>query len=238
MRRMAALATIALAACASQPRPMAPQSLRPTANPSAVIATELAFAREAREKGQWTAFRKYATDDAVWPGPQWENAKASIKGLPDPAKAIVWEPDMVWSSCDGSFALSTGPATYPDGRRTRFTTIWQRQTDGEYRWVLDQGFDRAAAEPARDMITARVAECAAPASAFRDARRRLPPARRGEAWQSGKADDGTLAWDTALAADCSRVFVVTALKAGAMNEVFRASEGAPQVPAGAKPPVC
>ena len=41
------------------------RSLKPQANPSAVIATELAFAREAREKGQWTAFRKFAAEDAV-----------------------------------------------------------------------------------------------------------------------------------------------------------------------------
>ena len=32
-------------------------NLRPTANPSAVVAAELAFARAAQEKGQWTAFR-------------------------------------------------------------------------------------------------------------------------------------------------------------------------------------
>ncbi|RYD60478.1 MAG: hypothetical protein EOP58_16285, partial [Sphingomonadales bacterium] len=115
-----------------------------SAEPSTVIAAELAFARLAREKGTWTAFRETATDDAVWPSPGFVNVKADLKGVPDTAQAIVWEPDRVSVSCDGSFALSTGPATYPNGKRTRFATIWQRQDDGRYKWVLDQGFDLEA----------------------------------------------------------------------------------------------
>src|SRR3546814_4565755 len=40
------------------------------ANPSAFIAAELAFARLARDKWQWTAFRETAADDAVMFMPQ------------------------------------------------------------------------------------------------------------------------------------------------------------------------
>jgi hypothetical protein len=236
MRKSIAIASLALAvsACApgygSGPRPLA---LR--ANPSDVIATELAFARTAREKGTWTAFRDYATRDAQWPGPQWESVQAALKGAPDPAQAIVWEPDQVWASCDGSFALSSGPATHPNGKRTRFATIWQRQDNGDYRWVLDQGFDLEGDYAAPEMITAGVADCPAGKSLRVD---RLPKARRASAWSSGRSDDGTFEWSTDLAADCSRTLVVSAVKDGAMTEVFRRVSAAPVGSAGQAAPSC
>ncbi|MGZ3199005.1 MAG: hypothetical protein ACXWI5_04185, partial [Croceibacterium sp.] len=59
--------------------------LRPTANPSAVIATELAYSRAAQEKGQWTAFRDYAADDAIMFDPQTVKAKDWLKGRANPA---------------------------------------------------------------------------------------------------------------------------------------------------------
>jgi hypothetical protein len=187
----------------------------------------------AREKGTWTAFRATATDDAVWPSPGWVNVKQSLKGAPDPAQPIVWEPDQVWMSCDGSFALSTGPATYPDGRRTRFATIWQRQDDGRYKWVLDQAFDLEPGYRKPDMAIGAVAECGA--------RRAGPPprARRGLAWQSGVSEDGTLAWTTELRADCGRLFVARVRQGdGAMREVFRATAPPPPAAPGGAARVC
>lgn len=234
MKALTATFALALAGCAAGPRMDGHQRayLGSAAVPSEVIAAELAFARMAREKGQWTAFRETATDDAVWPSPAWENVKAALKGAPDPAQPMVWEPDTVWLSCDGSFALSTGPGAWPDGRRTRFATIWQRQDDGRYRWVLDQGFDLEAGYDKPEMIGAQVAQCGE--------RRRGPPhpTRRGLAWQSGQSDDGTLAWSTALKPDCGRTLVVSARRNGAMEEVFRRSSAPPPAPANGPAPTC
>ena len=234
-RAVAALALAAIAGCAGGSRIDERRAafLGSTAEPSAVIAAELAFAREARDKGTWTAFRHYATDDALWPGPTWQSVQAALKGAPDPAQAIVWEPDRVWASCDGSFAFSTGPATHPSGRKNRFTTIWQRQDDGSYRWVLDQGFDLEAAYAPPEMIAALVAECpAGPRAQHQDARRGLP-------WQSGQSDDGTLAWSTELKADCSRTLVVRARRGEEMLEVFRRTSPPPPPPvAGGPQAVC
>jgi hypothetical protein len=61
--------SFALTACAAGPNARGP-GLRPAANPSDVISAELAFARLAQEKGQWTAFRQTATSDAVMFVPQ------------------------------------------------------------------------------------------------------------------------------------------------------------------------
>lgn len=234
MKTLIPMLALALAGCAVGPRIDDRQRayLGSAAVPSEVIAAELAFARMAREKGTWTAFRETATDDAVWPSPSWVNVRQSLKGAPDPAQAIVWEPDGVTVSCDGSFALSTGPGTYPDGRKTRFATIWQRQDDGHYRWVLDQGFDLEADYRKPEMIGAAVAECG-------ERRRGRPPrARRGLAWQSGQSDDGTLAWTTELKPDCSRTLVVRARRNGVLEEVFRRNAAPPPVPANGPVPSC
>lgn len=200
--------------------------------PSKVIAAELAFARMAREQGTWTAFRHYATDDALMPSPGFVRVQDVLKGVPDPAQPIVWGPDRVWSSCDGSYAVSTGGAEYPSGRRGRFLTIWQRQDDGSYRWVLDQGFDDSDAEVAPDSIPAIVAEC----GSTRFVRK---PVRRNEAWGSGASDDGSLAWSTTLSADCARTVVISIRdKDGGQEEVFRRKAPAPPTPEGATAPNC
>jgi hypothetical protein len=227
-------ALLALAGCSTVPSD-GRRELTQRANPSEVIAAELAFARAAREKGTWTAFRDYATKDAQWPGPRWESVQAALKGVPDPAQAIVWEPDQVWASCDGSFALSSGPATHPGGKRTRFATIWQRQDKGEYRWVIDQGFDLEADYAAPEMIAARVADCPSKRNFSAE---RPTSARRADAWSSGLSDDGSFAWSTELKADCGRVLVVSAMKDGAMREVFRRASSPPPAPASGPRPSC
>ena len=234
MRTKTVMLALALAGCAAGPRIDERQRayLGSAAVPSEVIAAELAFARLARERGTWTAFRETATDDALWPSPGWVNVRQSLSGVPDPAQAIVWEPDSVTLSCDGSFALSTGPGTYPDGRKTRFATIWQRQDDGRYKWVLDQGFDLEAGYAKRDMIGAQVAECG-------ERRRGRPPrARRGLAWHSGQSDDGSLSWATELRPDCSRTLVVRARRNGTLEEVFRRASAPPPAPANGPAPSC
>ena len=205
--------------------------VRPFADPGQVIATERAFARMAREKGTWTAFRHYATKDALWPAPALANVHQSLKGTPDPAQPILWGPDAAWSSCDGSFAVTTGEAAYPSGRKSRFLTVWQRQADGEYRWVLDQGFDSAGGPIDPETISAKVAEC--PKGPRPDRR-----VRRGEAWGSGAANDGTLAWETTIAADCSRSAVVRMAGTGGMEEVFRKAASLPTVREGQPTPTC
>ena len=224
-------AILTLSACASGPGGPRESFVRPFAEPGQVIATERAFARMAREKGTWTAFRHYATKDALWPSPGLVNVEQSLKGTPDPAQPILWGPDSAWSSCDGSFAVTTGEAAYPSGRKSRFLTVWQRQTDGEYRWVLDQGFDSAGGVIDADTIPAKVAEC--PNGPRPDRR-----VRRGEAWGSGAANDGTLAWETTIAADCSRSAVVRMARTDGMDEMFRKTAPPPTVGAGQPKPSC
>jgi hypothetical protein len=170
--------------------------LRPSANPSAVVATELAFARVAQEKGQWAAFREFAADDAVMFVPQQTGAKAWLKGRAEPQVAVKWQPYDVWMSCDGSLAVTKGAWQRPSGVGY-FTTVWKRQKNGTFKWVLDQGDGLKQPLPEPDMIGGHVADCSRPTGA--------PPAAAGTA---GWSDDRTLQWTVEVKPDNSRSFRV------------------------------
>ena len=182
------------------------------ANPSAVIATEIAFARLAQEKGQWTAFRSTATKDAVMFVPQAAYAQDFLKGKADPAKAVAWQPHQVWSSCDGTLAITRGAWQAPGGTTGYFTTVWQRQKDGKYKWVLDQGDELAMPMDAPDMIVAKVADCPA---GYRPERAPKPRDFKGKlpaldpAHLAGRSFDGTLSWDVTVTPAGARRFVVS-----------------------------
>jgi hypothetical protein len=113
----------------------------PAATPHAMTAVdaEIAFARDAKKIGQWSAFRKWADRDAVMFTPQAVWAKTFLKQLKDPPNAISWRPAHSFVSCDGRTAVNTGPWFKQDGKPGGyFTTVWQRTPAG-WRWVYDGG---------------------------------------------------------------------------------------------------
>jgi hypothetical protein len=133
---------------------------RQSANPSAVIAAEVGFNQLAQEKGQWTAFLETSAVDAEMFVPQRVKAAEWLKKRPNPPKSVTWQPHEVWSSCDGSYALTRGAWQRPDGKFGYFTTLWQRQPKaGGYKWLLDQGNDMAVQIAAPEMIAGLVADC-------------------------------------------------------------------------------
>jgi hypothetical protein len=181
------------------------------ANPGAVVAEEIAFAQLAQEKGQWTAFRTTATKDAVMFVPQMVYAQVHLKDLPNPAQSVRWQPHQVWSSCDGSLAVTRG--AWQNGDKSGyFTTVWQRQKNGRYKWVLDQGDELPMPLDAPDMIVSKVADCPPGYNSRRgpkvqDFKGKLPaldPARR-----TGQSVDGTLGWEATTSPDGARRFVVS-----------------------------
>jgi len=218
-------------AAAQERRPMAA-----SANPSAVVAAELAFAQAAQENGQWTAFAQTAARDAVMFKPQMVYAQAWLKGRANPPAAVKWQPHEVWSSCDGSLVVSHGAwqggALPGSGAQGYFTTIWQRQKDGTYKWVLDSG--DALTEPlaAPDMVAAHVADC--PAGPRRGpgggqakggkshALPPLDPARR-----TGRSDDGTLVWTVTVEPDGARNLSVDWTREGASQTMLIEEVAAP-----------
>lgn len=181
--------------------------LKPAANPSAVIASELAFAQLAQAKGQWTAFRATATGDAVMFVPARVSAQAWLKSRADPSVAVKWQPHVVWSSCDGSYAATIGDWDSGNARGT-FVTVWQRQGERRgakpvYKWVLDMSVTNDNAVPMPDSVTAKVADCTAPAL------REPPPSfASGHDTAQAYASDQTLRWTSSVRPDRSRTIRV------------------------------
>ncbi len=198
MKRVAlGLCLMALAASAGAEDRRALPGRNSYANPSAVIAAEIAFAQLAQDKGQWTAFAATAAPDAVMFIPEMVYAQAWLKGRANPPVAVKWQPHEVWSSCDGTVIVSRGAWQRPNSTGY-FTTIWQRQKKGDYKWVLDHGDVLKEPLDKPEMLAAHIADCpdkprrllvAKPKQTKSKTLPRLDPANR-----SGKSEDGTLSW--------------------------------------------
>ena len=211
MNKLALLPALALAACASGGghRADGGPKLRPAADPSAVIAAELAFSQLARSKGQWTAFRETAAPEAEMFVPQRAAAAEWLKGRADPGVTVAWQPHAVWSSCDGSYAVTQGVWERP-GSPGSFVTVWQRQPDGRHKRLLDMSISTETAIKAPEMVAARVADCGKSPSqramlASADAAFSAGMAAGDSADAAfGGAEDLTLRWDARVAGDGRR----------------------------------
>ncbi|MBO9602109.1 MAG: hypothetical protein J7496_06335 [Novosphingobium sp.] len=205
---------------------------QPGADPGVVVATEIAFARLAKEKGQWTAFAKFATKDAVMFVPEPVRAQKWLGGRKNPLQTVDWEPYRVWTSCDGTIAVTKGPWTGPDGARGYFTTIWQRQKDDTYRWVLDQGDTLAKPLDEPDLVQADVADCPPRTpGAFGGYRHgkapKFVPSPVAADGLSGTSSDGTLSWSASVAPDRSREVHVSLRRGQEMQEALVSRVAAP-----------
>ena len=243
MRRF--ILVLAAAGCCVLPAALGAQSRSGIGNPSALIAAESAFARLAREKGQWTAFAETASETAEMFVPERVPAKAWLKGRANPPAAVQWQPSAVWISCDGGTGVTFG-ALQGDGNRW-FSTVWERQKKGEYKWVLDQGGTLAAPLRGSDFITGKVADC--PARPRRDPLAEAPPpppkpprdapppmrplagpipplgdVAAGADSKDGRSADGTLVWRSTVLPGGTRQWTVWIWQDGTMTEVLNRTE--------------
>lgn len=193
------------------------------ATPSTAVDAEIAFVRDARRIGQWTAFRKWADRDAVMFTPQAVWARTFLKPLKDPPNAISWRPAHSYVSCDRRMAVNTGPWFKQDGTTGGyFTTVWQRTAAG-WRWVYDGGGPTSAPAP---VGKARVhpASCAGSAPGAPT----IPPPRLSmtkalttpEDNGRGQSADRTLGWDWKVGKDGARHFRVYQWKGTRYQEVL------------------
>ena len=194
------------------------------ANPGAVIAAEIAFNQLAQEKGQWTAFRQTAADDAVMFVPERAKARDWLKARADPPVSVKWQPYAVWTSCDGTYAVTRGAWQRPNATGF-FTTVWQRQPKtGAYKWVLDLGGPLAAPLAPPEMIAGKVATCRArPPGSGPDEDRR-PRKEKLEPIDpvAAQSRDGTLRWKAVLDASGAGSFTLESWDGSAYRQVLHA----------------
>ncbi|MGE4321716.1 MAG: hypothetical protein AB7E60_01650 [Sphingobium sp.] len=197
-------------------------------NPSAVIAAEMAASRLAQEKGQWTALRETAAKDAVLFVPQKVTAPPWLKARANPSRPAAWSPSVVYASCDGRLAASTGNWTRPDGAAGYFTTIWRRDDKGAWKWVMRHGDALAVPRDAPDHLTGKVATCKRRA----DAEGAAEPASgaKGVGKKRGRAPapaDDSLLWSADVMPDGSRRITVRMWTGAAYDVVIDDRVAAP-----------
>lgn len=192
-------------------------------DPSSVFAAEIAFNRLAQQKGQWTAFRETAADDAVMFVPQRVVAKQWLKGRAEPPKTVTWTPSVIHVSCDGNLAASTGNWKRPDGSVGYFTTIWRRDKNGAWKWILDHGDTLASAREAPDFLTGKVATCKRRDKG--DGPRSPAPGKKGEPLPA----DESLVWSADVATDGSRRVTIRTWNGTAYDMVIDDRVAAPGV---------
>lgn len=118
-----------------------------------VLAADRAFAALARARGPRAAFTEYADPQAI----MFRAGVGPVKGIDairrvfedPPAATPVWEPEAAEVAASGDLAYSWGPFTWtpvPDGPLAGkppltgyYVSIWKKQPDGRWKWVVDLG---------------------------------------------------------------------------------------------------
>ncbi|WP_225207492.1 hypothetical protein [Novosphingobium huizhouense] len=246
MKRRIPLALLSLGLAASAQAQPGPRPIRPLANPSALIAADIAFSRLAQDKGKTRAFAETADKDAEMFAPRRLAVAEWLKRKKADAP-LKWQPHGAWVSCDGSAGVTRG-GWQSTGASGWYTTVWQQQKKGDYKWVLDQGDTTAKPVEAPDFLEGRIADCPArPHRPDSEDRRRqsqpgdkdqpLPPlagpvpqlaAPAGSDAKDGRSRDGTLAWRSIVLPDGARDFTVWLWKDGAMTAVIETHADAPK----------
>jgi hypothetical protein len=187
------------------------------AAPQTAVDAERAFADMAQTEGQWTAFRAFAAPDAIMFVPEAGNAQAWLKDKSDPPQSVMWWPGRSWVSCDGSLAVNTGPWVRAGGTSSgTFTTVWKRQGDGGWKWLLDHGRTTPRPVPIGDVVKVARPVCRNLAGASSEPLASRPAgelfvqtddampgssipayaAEEGPVLASGRSADGSLRWET------------------------------------------
>lgn len=146
MKTVAAVLALALAATALYAHDHAAPADRKAAL-EAVVATERAFAKLGEEKGVKDSFLAYIADDGLLfrPGPV--RGKDFLSARPAPPIKLLWRPSHADVSAAGDLGWTMGPwQLYPPNAPADappatgyFVTLWKKQADGSYKWILDHG---------------------------------------------------------------------------------------------------
>lgn len=111
-----------------------------------LVDTEKAFAKLAEEKGTKAAFLGNLTSDADLFLPDKINAKEYWLNRAESKSLLSWAPNFADVSANGILGYTTGNWEFrPKGKDDQpaafgeFITIWSRQPDGQYKFVVDIG---------------------------------------------------------------------------------------------------
>jgi len=129
-----------------------------------LVDAEHTFAQMAAEKGTKAAFQANFTDDALVFNPDKINAKEFWAARTPNASLLSWAPNYADISANGIMGYTTGNWEFrPKGKDDAptafgdFITVWVRQPDGKYKWVIDIGVGHAKPEKySTDWVTSAI----------------------------------------------------------------------------------
>lgn len=135
-------AALALVGCASGPRFPRERYARAlaaapgAAQPSRIVAREIEFLKAAEAQGHYAAAREFAAPQASALASTGDTAATSWGSALDHQDEVgPWSPTIVWMSCDGRFAVSEGRFENRQKLVGSYLTIWQRDRNGDYKWL-------------------------------------------------------------------------------------------------------
>jgi ketosteroid isomerase-like protein len=111
----------------------------------AMIAEEIDFGQRSVADGTRTAFLAYLAENSIVFQPEPADGRAAQEGTPDNG-TLSWEPAYAEIAADGNLGYTTGPWTFEAGEGTdrilihgHYISIWQVQSDGAWKVILDIG---------------------------------------------------------------------------------------------------
>ena len=129
-----------------------------------LVDTEHAFARLAAEKGSRTAFLGNLADDGLVFSPDKVNGKEYWTARKESPSLLSWAPNYADISSNGLLGYTTGNWEFRAKGKTDvptafgdFITVWLRQADGRYKFVIDIGVSHAKpAKYSTDWVTSQI----------------------------------------------------------------------------------
>ena len=143
---LALVAWIGTGPAAAKPPPPPPAAPVPAAPPAAVQQiddAERAFAQAVAQSGIVQGFRQFASPDAVMFLPDPTPAQQALADARWPGD-LLWRAQYVGVAASGDLAFSAGPSLLRGAGRPSggfYLTIWRRQADGGWKFVLDHAAD-------------------------------------------------------------------------------------------------
>ena len=115
-----------------------------------MVATERAFSHMSEDKGTREAFAAFIADDGILFRPHAVVGKKWMQEHPlppsDKRPLLTWQPIYALLSQSGDLGYTTGPWQYKNDIKDakasafgNFMTVWKKQADGNWRFVLDLG---------------------------------------------------------------------------------------------------
>lgn len=179
--------------------------------PETAVEAEAAFAKDAREIGQWTAFERWADETAILV----QVPELDIRTLDDsgnPAISLQWWPTKSFVSCDGKMAANTGAYYSPmDGTFGQFMTVWHKTGSG-WRYLADHGVELEKPLPVPETPEVTRASCDGVPIVTEDS--------FGIHYQEHYSQDRTIKWTWFAPTNGDRILTVEGWNGRAYEEVM------------------